>query len=177
MKEENCWNVNFTICCRGLLPLCERVCVRALSPSVLNSQWFCSVLWMCWYFGCLKFFGSGSLKVRLRKTECHKTHWVTNRFSCPCGPDGARPLCMFKLSVARPPRFVLASVSRAIHVQVAKHFMLCRHQLRCGVFLKSPMKWSYIYYLFICAASFRETEQNYAWLMQHCSFLVQSNAL
>lgn len=115
------------------------VCVCALSPSVLYSQWFCSVLWMCWYFGCLKFFGSGSLKVRLRKTECHKTHWVTNRFSCPRGPDSARPLCMFKLSVARPPRFVLDSVSQAIHVQVAKHFLLCRHRLRCGVFLKSPM--------------------------------------
>lgn len=108
----------------------ERVCMCAcdFSPSVLNSQRFCSVLWMCWYFGCLKFFGSGSLKVWLRKTECHKTRRVTGRLSCPRSPDSARPLCVFKRLVALPPW--LTSVA----LVYTRHFMnqpSSRHTLKC----------------------------------------------
>ncbi len=170
MKEENCWNVNFTICCRGLLPLCERVCVcvcvcvHALSPSVLNSQRFCSVLWMCCYFVCLKFFlDVGVWKSDLEKQNAtRRTEWQTDYPALvvlialvpSASSSGWRPSAPVCIGGLRIPGTSCTSSSKA--------FPLCRHTFRCGFCKISHMKLS-IMYLYLVSSKFQYSK---IWMTQ-----------
>lgn len=70
MKGRNCWNVNFTICCRGLLPfLC--VCVFFFSlPSLIPSSSVlfheCAAILTVWSHGV-----SASMALTGWKIQCH----------------------------------------------------------------------------------------------------------
>lgn len=122
MKGRNCWNVNFTICCRGLLPFFF-LCVCAFSffplPSLIPSSSVlfheCAAILAVWSHGV-----SASMALTGWKIQCH----MVAGGDCPLlscfkpGPSPGNPVSYTSpkapVTLPCPPLVQSVSLSRSL---------------------------------------------------------------